>query len=372
MLPLRPLTLKTTPERNNWEFDESLLATPELTPSTGQSGTEPPSSARSLNFPSTFGWKSLNLDRNDVSKDTEDLIRNMDYIDIEELDIPEYPVTPTKSNKNQSQLPRLVDRIGEGVHSNVYSAKLGSRLVAAKVAAQATDERFVERDRDILTFIHENLPENQREHIIAIFGFSYVGDERPALWLDLAECNLWTMVQENTDRNETIGTSLLSLWTYEILEAVHAIQSIQLVHGDIKPQNILVMKNLSLKLSDFESAFTLDGQIPPLTASADDVVGTTAYNAPELLKADDTRPSFESDIFSLGATLFAVATGEEPYQRARSVVQRIIYSQSGNPIRYASSAHRLNGSIGIVVRGCCQKKPSERQTTHALMQRLHY
>ena len=81
------------------------------------------------------------------------------------------------------------------------------------------------------------------------------------------------------------------------------------VHRDVKPSNILVTKDGHVFLTDFGIARITDG---PQITSTGTIVGTAAYIAPEQV-LHNVKPNGQSDLYSLGVTLYRMATGRLPF-----------------------------------------------------------
>lgn len=82
------------------------------------------------------------------------------------------------------------------------------------------------------------------------------------------------------------------------------------VHGDIKPSNILVSRKRECKLSDFGISSIAKGDRKPKTAS----IGTEMFMAPELFNGDISHPTKACDIYSLGMTMYQLFEERSPFQ----------------------------------------------------------
>jgi serine/threonine protein kinase len=124
------------------------------------------------------------------------------------------------------------------------------------------------------------------------------------------------------------------------------LHAVNIVHGDLKPQNVLVSKDFTAKVTDFGFA-TLRGKTSSSIASSvisDDgsaVCGTAGYMAPELLNSPNP-PECSSDVYSFGVMLNEVIQEEEPYaDQFRNFLGRgpfaaVNYAKLGNRPRISS------------------------------------
>ncbi|WP_326837226.1 protein kinase [Amycolatopsis rhabdoformis] len=96
-----------------------------------------------------------------------------------------------------------------------------------------------------------------------------------------------------------------------VLAALQAAHSAGIVHRDVKPANIMVAPDGRVKLTDFGIAHAIDD--PRLTTSGV-IVGSPAFMAPERVEGREAMP--ESDLWSLGATLFFAVEGIVAFERA--------------------------------------------------------
>nr|CDI53098.1 serine threonine protein kinase [Melanopsichium pennsylvanicum 4] len=113
-------------------------------------------------------------------------------------------------------------------------------------------------------------------------------------------------------------------WALEMCSALVFLHSHGCVHADIKKENMLLTEDLNIKVCDFNSAVFPNPNDLPRDGLG---LGTPAYCAPELSRATGgpaaTSFSYPIDVFSLGAVLYSLATGYEPFSKARSVVEML-------------------------------------------------
>lgn len=117
--------------------------------------------------------------------------------------------------------------------------------------------------------------------------------------------------------NDVFSLSLTQFvsWSKQILLAVKALRDSQITHFDIKPHNILVMRDYSLRLADFGEA------ICELRPDFEETRGrgTLHYNAPELLSLESNGPCDGAavDLYSAGLVLYSLMTGRLPWRDIR-------------------------------------------------------
>jgi serine/threonine protein kinase len=137
----------------------------------------------------------------------------------------------------------------------------------------------------------------------------------------------------------------------EIARALEEAGARGVVHRDIKPDNVLVDQDDRVKVTDFGIARQSSSAGMTTTGI---FVGTPAYAAPEQA---DGNVDPRSDIYALGATLFALLAGHPPF-RGASVMQ-ILEAHKYAPVPMAELAH-LPDPVVNVVRRCMEKDPRDR------------
>ncbi|MEV0344295.1 serine/threonine-protein kinase [Nonomuraea sp. NPDC050680] len=136
-----------------------------------------------------------------------------------------------------------------------------------------------------------------------------------------------------------------------VLDALRAAHATGVLHRDVKPENVLLADDGRVVLTDFGIA-SLEAEAG-LTATGG-LVGTPAYMPPERLNGEPARP--ESDLWSLGATLYAAVEGTPPFKRDSwaATVAAVLRDLPGQPARA--------GVLGPVIMGLLHRDPAARMS----------
>jgi len=141
-------------------------------------------------------------------------------------------------------------------------------------------------------------------------------------------------------------------WVAEVAVALEVAHRKGIIHGDVKPANILTTADGRVKLTDFGMA-----RLARRDSIDSPLLGTPAYWCPEQIigKPQDAR----SDLFSLGVVLYEMVTGRRPFdaQTLPAICERVL-STAPLPPSHANSS--LPVSLDQVVAGCLAKDPGAR------------
>lgn len=203
----------------------------------------------------------------------------------------------------------IIDKlIGVGGMAVVFRARdtyLNNMTVAIKILKDdvATDEIVVKR------FKNESKAEGMLKHnnIVAVHNVSVKGRIKYMVMEFLYGLTLKSYL---TAKREPLRFEEVVSYSAQILRALSEAHRNGIIHRDIKPQNIMLLENGRIKVMDFGIAKLPDAETITVT---DKAVGTVYYMSPEQAhgkKNIDTR----SDIYSLGAMMYELATGQVPFK----------------------------------------------------------
>ncbi len=204
---------------------------------------------------------------------------------------------------------RLDAQVGIGGMSTVYRAfdtvlerQVAIKLMHREIAGDSDQlERFRREARAVAQLNHP--------HIVGVIDAGEEGDpDHPTPYIVFEYVEGETLKQRIRRNNHlSIGESIA--YAIEIARALGAAHERQIVHRDVKPQNVLIDEEGAAKVTDFGIARTLHQE--GLTADGR-VLGTTDYVSPE--QALGRPVTGQTDLYSLGIVLFEMLTGDVPFK----------------------------------------------------------
>lgn len=250
-------------------------------------------------------------------------------------------------------------RIGGGGMGEVYLADdpVLKRAVALKRLAPFlfNDPRHFER----LLREGERASALNHPHIAAVYDVVDSGNE---LFL-VMEYVEGTTFRELLKRGPFLPDFLpMAIQCVEALEAAHARG---ILHGDLKPENIMLSASGQVKVLDFGVArrlpnFDAAAATMSVQGLASTVSGTPAYMAPEVLLGDDA--DVRADLFSLGAVFYEVLAGRHPFLAERRTLDRLLHDDP-EPLCQANPA--VPAALEQIVSKMLAKKPEQRYVSAA-------
>jgi serine/threonine protein kinase len=234
-----------------------------------------------------------------------------------------------------------------------------NRAAAVKVLwpeASKKDEevqRFVRAMKTMINIVHEN--------IVQIFAAGKTG---PYCWVAME----YVDGESLTKVIERIGTHGMLDWRNSLRVAVHIGRALeraseeQIIHRNITPANILVRHSDKLtKLGDLMLAKALEGALARQVTRQGQLVGDVVYMPPERTRSDATIDC-RSDIYSLGATCYALLTGRPPFE-GHSLTEVVAKIRRGNPPRPKQFQMSINDKFEDYVMKMLAVDPDQRYET---------
>ncbi|MDL5155524.1 serine/threonine-protein kinase [Actinomycetospora termitidis] len=203
---------------------------------------------------------------------------------------------------------RLEERIGSGAMGVVWRGtdeRLG-RVVAVKQVFlnQGLDEAEADEVRQRTLREGRIAARLQHPHAISVFDASIEGDEPWLVMEYLPSRSLAAMLAEQGP----LDPRLVARIGRQVADALDAAHQAGIVHRDVKPGNVLIGSDGTVKITDFGISRATGDLTLTRTGM---LAGTPAYLAPEVARGEDS--TFASDVFSLGATLYASVEGIPPF-----------------------------------------------------------
>lgn len=253
----------------------------------------------------------------------------------------QYILDPSTVLRNRYEILELVGQGGQGAVYRASDRRLEGRVCAVKeILPHLSENSTSEAELDQLTeqFRTEASLLARLDHPYLPKVSDYFADSlREYLVMDFVDGrDLSTIVQEAQRRGEFVPETDIMHWTTQMLDAIEYLHSQDppVLHRDIKPSNIILTPRGDIKLVDFGLVKVLYHD-NSRTVTVVHGRGTAAYTPLEQYGGDTNFTDVRSDIYSLGATLYHLLSGQPP------VAARERFLQPGS----LSSIRELNPAI---------------------------
>ena len=245
---------------------------------------------------------------------------------------------------------QIIRLIGEGGMANVYLAHdtILDRDVAVKILRGdlAGDEKFVKKfQREAISASSLNHP-----NIVELYD---VGEDNGQYFIVMEYVDGKTLKSLVKKRGALTLPEVIDIMLQLTSAIAHAHDS-YIIHRDIKPQNVLILDNGMVKITDFGIATALNNHELTETNS---VMGSVHYLPPE--QANGNGATVKSDIYSLGILMFELLTGKVPFKGDNAV--EIAIKQMKTPIPSVRKYDEdIPQSVENVILRSCAKNPKNR------------
>lgn len=266
--------------------------------------------------------------------------------------------------------PKLIQRsdltfgpvIGKGGFGRVHEGKLQDLPVAIKVVQKRRGSGI---HREILQA--ERLAFSLRlrhANIVHILGVNVCDDLRGEALIIMELVSTRTLQALLDEDNIVISLDERLRFGIEVCSALHYLHGHQLVHLDVKPQNVLLGEHTRCKLADFGNLTRTRPGSPREDTDFTQLLGTLPYRAPELMKGQ--FPSNKADIYSLGITLWQMASRQMPHSGANP--HWLIYQVTKNdarPVSHSTGSDVTEIRFCELYKACWDAKPGLRPEAEA-------
>lgn len=259
---------------------------------------------------------------------------------------------------------RVFEVLGSGGNGLVYRAvhstdnrEVALKILSPTIAADSTwRARFIREARQLAKLEHPN-----------VVGCSDLGEQDGTLYMALELVrggDAEALVRRHGGALSELQAAALAR---DAARGLHAVHEARLIHRDVKPSNLLLTEDSTVKLGDFGLVQVLD-QHRPLTLGGK-IVGTPAFMSPEQVESNGEL-DFRSDLYSLGSTLYYLLTGRAPFNGPSpwSILNQVMASPLPDP-------RRIAGGIGdalasIVLKAGAHKRDDRYRSAVAMAEDL--
>ena len=245
---------------------------------------------------------------------------------------------------------QIIRTIGEGGMANVYLAydTILDRNVAVKILRGdlAEDEKFVRK------FQREAISASSLSHpnIVEMYD---VGEDDGRYFIVMEYVEGVTLKNLIKRRGALTLSEVIDIML-QLTSAIACAHDSYIIHRDIKPQNVLILDDGRVKITDFGIAMALNSNELTQTNS---VMGSVHYLPPE--QANGTGATIKSDIYSLGILMYELLTGNLPFKGDSAV--EIAIKQMKEPIpSIVEQNPNMPQSIENIILKACAKNPKNR------------
>lgn len=249
--------------------------------------------------------------------------------------------------------------IGVGGMAYVYKAydTIDDRTVAIKILKDeylANDEftrRFKNESKAIAILSHPN--------IVKVYDVSF-GERIQYIVMEYID---GITLKEYIEQQKDIRWKEAVHFTVQILRALQHAHDKGIVHRDIKPQNIMLLSDGTIKVTDFGIARFARNDIR-VTSAAEKAIGSVHYISPEQARGEITDE--KADIYSVGVMLYEMLTGRLPFEADNAVSIAIMQMQS-EPDKLRDINPDIPDGLEEITIKAMQKDPSKRYQSAAEM-----
>ncbi len=255
----------------------------------------------------------------------------------------------------------VIEKIGTGGMASVFKAKdtLLNRMVAIKVLKEGTDDEkvaknFIKEAQSAASLTHNN--------IVSVYD---VCEEDGVRYMVMELVDGITL-KEYIKKVGTLPWQEACDFALQIGQGIGVAHSSDIIHRDIKPQNIIMTKDKTLKVTDFG--------IARAAVSDTTIVGGTALGSVHYISPEQARGGYtdeRSDIYSLGMVLYEMLAGKVPFDGETPVTIALMHLEK-EPVNVRCINMDIPKSLAYVTMKAIAKEPSKRYANiEAFLEDIH-
>ena len=256
---------------------------------------------------------------------------------------------------------QVLDKVGTGGMATVYRGmdRVLGRTVAIKtmLPQYATDPSFAARfKQEAQAAAALNSP-----YIVSVYDWGKDGDT----YYIIMEYLRGTDLKSGIRKHGALDCKKVAQIGSQIAQALSVAHNHDIIHRDIKPQNIMVQPDGNIKVMDFGIARAKNSHL----TTDNSVLGTAHYVSPEQTQGKPLGPT--TDLYSLGIVMYEAATGRVPFDgdNAVTVAMKQVTEQ---PVPPSQINPNVDPQLEAIILKCMQKDPKDRfQTADELYHTLH-
>ncbi|MCA9629192.1 MAG: serine/threonine protein kinase [Myxococcales bacterium] len=252
---------------------------------------------------------------------------------------------------------RLVGLLGEGGMSRVYEGQ-HTRIEGKRYAIKVLRSDMVSHGEVARRFRREAKAVASVSHpnVLDIYDIGETPDGRPYL---VTEFLTGESLGDRLDRERVLTVSMAAHVVRSVCAGVAAAHEVGVIHRDLKPDNVFLVgdpNNPQVKVLDFGLARLRDTDDSNLTRTGV-VMGTPGYMSPEQARGE--RVDFRTDIYGVGAILYASLTGRAPYER-ETFQMTVLAVMNGDPLRPRAIDPNIPATLEVMIQKAMARDPAER------------